>query len=619
MEYLLEWLLQIWDFMANFMLCLIRTGCIMRNIVLHIHIFLAVALIALVSGGCRDRHAAELLVRADSVMEESPDSARTLLADIDSTRLRGADLALYAVLDAQSRHKLYMEAPSDTLLNIAVDHYIAHGPDSLLMKALFYRAVGYKQAEETQKSSMDAIFAWEVATETTNHYWKAKSAELLADINRSTTNAVEEMYWRGLAASEYEISGHRASHLFSLCDLAIPMANQGDISKALRFLDSIYSPIRSFDSHSLETYYYEVAIPVIAVHGNMETGREYLNRLKVLYEDSLPLQYEIYNAHLFLRQKDHARALECISRVRPCLNDLSDTLLYWNENMALYSDMEDYRKAFAYADSLTTGQYAMFQNAMAQPDVSVQRNFYQQRYNIKHEEVRHNKNKFFVICVIFFLLIIDVVLLAHFSRRQIKKKIKSQMEEVYELQQHMQDQERINRMLNDGLASREQLHQENLMALDHSQHENEELKQRLNLQIETQTLLYRDKWEVLNRLCKEFHEINEDDKEYKYRLNKIRKYLESLRSPRNKKEIEEAVNKYMNNLVLRLREQCPFLEETEVEYLTLLYAGFSAKTIAFFTNIGVKYFYTRRERIEKKLNNSNAIDKEEFIRKLRES
>ena len=41
----------------------------MRNIVLHIHIFLAVALIALVSAGCRDRHAAELLARADAVME----------------------------------------------------------------------------------------------------------------------------------------------------------------------------------------------------------------------------------------------------------------------------------------------------------------------------------------------------------------------------------------------------------------------------------------------------------------------------------------------------------------------------------------------------------------------
>ena len=68
MEHLLEWLLQIWDFMANFMLCLIRTGCIMRNIVLHIHIFLTVALIALVSVGCRDRHAAELLARADAVM-----------------------------------------------------------------------------------------------------------------------------------------------------------------------------------------------------------------------------------------------------------------------------------------------------------------------------------------------------------------------------------------------------------------------------------------------------------------------------------------------------------------------------------------------------------------------
>ncbi|MDE7509644.1 MAG: hypothetical protein K2M62_05925, partial [Muribaculaceae bacterium] len=131
-------------------------------------IYLNLLIIALfiLAGGCRDRHAEELLVRADSVMEETPDSARTLLAGIDSTCLRGADLALYAVLDAQSRNKLNMEAPSDSLLNIAVDHYIAHGPDSLLMKALFDRAGGYKQAEATQKSAMDALFGWGVAAET---------------------------------------------------------------------------------------------------------------------------------------------------------------------------------------------------------------------------------------------------------------------------------------------------------------------------------------------------------------------------------------------------------------------------------------------------------------------
>ena len=68
-------------------------------------------------------------------MEEHPDSARKLLDGIDSTRLRRADAPLYAVLDAQSRHKLTLDPPSDSLLNIAVDRYIAHGPDSLLMKS----------------------------------------------------------------------------------------------------------------------------------------------------------------------------------------------------------------------------------------------------------------------------------------------------------------------------------------------------------------------------------------------------------------------------------------------------------------------------------------------------
>ena len=99
----------------------------------------------LLFAACHDPHTSEILTRADGLMESAPDSAYSLLRGIDSTRLRRADAPLYAILDAQARHKLDLTPPSDSLLDIAVEHYTAHGPDSLLMKALFYRAVGKYQ------------------------------------------------------------------------------------------------------------------------------------------------------------------------------------------------------------------------------------------------------------------------------------------------------------------------------------------------------------------------------------------------------------------------------------------------------------------------------------------
>lgn len=112
------------------------------SVLFHIMLWIATALTALFTVGCTGSETTRKLDRAKNLMEEHPDSARMLLDGIDSLRLSRSQAALYAVLDAQSRHKLDMPVPSsDSLLNLAVDRYTSRGPDSLLMKALFYRAV----------------------------------------------------------------------------------------------------------------------------------------------------------------------------------------------------------------------------------------------------------------------------------------------------------------------------------------------------------------------------------------------------------------------------------------------------------------------------------------------
>ena len=571
----------------------------------------------LLFGSCHDPRTRATLEQADHIMEEHPDSARKLLDGIDSTRLRRADAPLYAVLDAQSRHKLTLDPPSDSLLNIAVEHYTAHGPDSLLMKALFYRAVGYKERGNIEKATGDAIFSWEIASEGSSSYWKAKTAEILADLNRETNNSEEEIRWRRLAAFEYAAAGEKTNQLFVLCDLAIPLSNQGNPKTTIQFLDSLYPFIKAHNSSSLETYYYEVALPVVAIHGNLDKSRQYLRRLTALCDDSLPLQYEIYRAHILLRNEDYPQAIQTLTKVRNSLSDFNDTLLYWNESMKVYAGLGQFETAYALADSLMGGQYRLFQSIMAKPDVAVQRNFYQQRYTSKHREAESNRHKILLLSVLFILIVILSIGVNYYMRKRVQRKLKIQMEEVFELRRYMKEQEETNKLLAESLAIKDSVHKEDMQNINHAALENEALRQRLNLHIETQALLYRDKWDLLNLLCKEFQEIKGDEREYKRRYNKILKHLDTLRSPGHRKDIEGAVDKYMDNLVSRLRVQCPGLREKEVEFLTLVYAGFTPKTIAFFFHIEGTYIYTLRDRIEKKLENSNAEDKMEFLKYLR--
>ena len=571
----------------------------------------------LLLAACHDPHTSEILTLADRLMESAPDSAYTLLRSIDSTRLRRADAPLYAVLDAQARHKLDLTPPSDSLLDIAVEHYTTHGPDSLLMKALFYRAGGYKARGNIEKATGDAIFSWDIASEGSSSNWKAKTAEILADLNRETNNSEEEIRWRRLAALEYAAAGKKTNQLFVLCDLAIPLSNQGNPKTTIQFLDSLYPFIKAHNSSSLETYYYEVALPVVAIHGNLDKSRQYLRRLTALYDDSLPLQYEIYRAHIHLRNEDYSQAIQTLSKVRNSLSDFNDTLLYWNESMEVYAGLGQFETAYALADSLMGGQYRLFQSIMAKPDVAVQRNFYQQRYTSKHREAENNRHKILLLSVLFILIVILSIGVNYYMRKRVQRKLKIQMEEVFELRRYMKEQEETNRLLAESLVIKESMHKEDMQNINHAALENEALRQRLNLHIETQALLYRDKWDLLNLLCKEFQEIKGDEREYKRRYNKILKHLDTLRSPGHRKDIEAAVDKYMDNLVSRLRVQCPGLREKEVEFLTLVYAGFTPKTIAFFFHIEGTYIYTLRDRIEKKLENSNAEDKMEFLKYLR--
>lgn len=146
---------------------------------------------------------------------------------------------------------------------------------------------------------------------------------------------------------------------------------------------------------------------------------------------------------------------------------------------------------------------------------------------------------------------------------------------------------------------------------EESRHTSEELRNKVEA-------LYSDRLKTFNALCDEYFNKRDAQSE-SVRLslyNDIEKQILDLRNQKSIEELEEIVNKYLDNILVRLRGQLPDLGRKDIVFLIYLYAGFSPRAICVFTDIKIKNFYNRRTRMRDRILASDAPDREFFASKM---
>lgn len=99
-----------------------RTYYLFKRMGLRFFVFIGLFLLFLSS--CTSRKENQLLLHADSLMTEFPDSALIFLESIQfPQKLSRGDRALYALLLTQARHKNYVTLSDDSLIKVAVNYY----------------------------------------------------------------------------------------------------------------------------------------------------------------------------------------------------------------------------------------------------------------------------------------------------------------------------------------------------------------------------------------------------------------------------------------------------------------------------------------------------------------
>lgn len=128
--------------------------------------------------------------------------------------------------------------------------------------------------------------------------------------------------------------------------------------------------------------------------------------------------------------------------------------------------------------------------------------------------------------------------------------------------------------------------------------------------------LYGGRLDTLNMLCNEYFEKSDSEKMKLTLYNEVEKHILALRNSKSIAELENIVNGYLDNILVKVKTQLPELTRKDLIFLTYLYAGFSPRAICIFTDIKIKNYYNRRSRLKDRILASDAPDKELFASKM---
>lgn len=132
-----------------------------------------VILCAIILAGCGNQQNRETLNLAESVMDEQPDSALTLLKQIDGNQISSVSQnARYALLYSQALDKNYIDVTNDSLINIAMNYYQNHGSARDRFLSLFYQGRVYYNAKNYAKSMIAYTRAEQLYDKFDDDYYK---------------------------------------------------------------------------------------------------------------------------------------------------------------------------------------------------------------------------------------------------------------------------------------------------------------------------------------------------------------------------------------------------------------------------------------------------------------
>lgn len=546
-----------------------------------------IAIVVLLLAACTDTLTLSRLERAQRVMDSRPDSALAILDSINPDSLTSTEhKARYAVLAAQASFKNKIIPTDDSLLRIAVDYYKGRG-DSAEMKALFYMGNVRYYRGFYASAIVPAMHARELAIKLGDDYWRAKSAEMLADIYSSTYYDDSDM--RKEAVEYYLKAGKIPNHRYAICDLALGEGNRGNFNRAIKLLDSIAKIARRQSDASLLLYNLQEKLPFCLLLGKKEEAKETVCEIKNLAPDiKLTPKQSTYFAEVYFDSNDTVIGQEMLKNALDSASDYSSKIVANKAYLDFCFRQGNYTEAEKIANLMIDDVNVAVNDALEQSVMVAQRDYYESLAVFESEKSRSLKI-IIILSIIFFVIVVFFIIIVFRLKIKLNKnKLENSMSKIREL---IADAKERTLFINDLQAQ---------IALSHNDMNHVLYK------------VFNERLYLLNKLCEQFYEKNNSMNQTSIE-KQIEREIKELQSDNNLSELLNSINEVYEGFVDRLGEQCPFLKESDINLIALIHVGLSPKAICLMLNMGIKIFYSKRARLYERITTKQVADEDEFL------
>ena len=547
----------------------------------HIKI-LACVVIAFIFSSCEDIDA-DLNVKLDKVealIDEMPDSAMMILKTIDGNAIKAeSQNARYALLYTTVLKRNYIKETNDSLINIAVDYYRNNRDARQLCQSLILKS----EININNKAYDKAMLAcYEVET-TLSEFENNESEKGLLYVQLAYLHAIYYDTPRSLeyfkkAYSHLEGTNNSRDRMLALFGMCVNYMNQESL--ATEAIAEIEKGLKEAEALGNEKYILSFKCILFCAYYNVERYQEAIK----LFEDirnvklSGNMYLPVYSRYSIICAKngEMENCGKYMNLLPKYTRTKSDSIILYDTQAKIAMLNGENEKAIDMLLHKSILQKDNNKFRLEKPLMESQRDYLKSRYeNIKKIQ-ELEKQRMVIIVTIIIIVASMVILLLRRKNKNKQRKIDEYIGIIAELQFEMQKSNSVTTELINSL--------------------------------------HKDKYKFLNVISDSILTHTNDAKGQRLVYNEMNRLIYQFSKDKNAiQELENTVNRCCNNVMAKLREELPTLDEIDYLQLCYHYAGFSGKLISLLLNKSQANIYMRKSRLKEKISQSNIKNKEEIL------
>ncbi|MDE6427760.1 MAG: hypothetical protein K2K59_02275 [Muribaculaceae bacterium] len=559
--------------------------------------------------GCQKSQVSQQLDRAETIMEERPDSALAILREIDGSALSGEPQARHALLLSQALDKNYIDQTNDSLISIATAYYNKHNDQQRKLMAGYYNVVILMNRLDYDEALLLAFDVEKLADKLHDIEYLARIRQLIARAYLFSFNqeGARDYFEKSLDLMRKLQKREWTGMVFiNLSNLAL---YQQDYALAIEYADSA----KCYIPEDPDIPEYEL-LALVGLHDYIKADSLYTHHIpnpsiqakayKLLVDFQLGKKSHVKDSlSLLLSNASHFDSID-IAYVCSHINRLTGNLEQaLNDSEALQQESNNVIKGLS-AHSLYRIQieHEKLKQAEVENQLRVQR-----------------LSLVFVSIIILLIVAFGIIYFRMVSNRhreqiaQTRDKIISISSEFAEMQANLTqeiDRQRLEiSTLNNQIQTEQEATENIRTTLTQSIENQSQVVSKLNKQIldgrAAAHELFISRFAWIEDLGNVFIDADLTTQSSNRALKGLKKKLDSVKTKKFISELKEIINKYYNNLIERLVTECPSISESELTIFALLYVNLSPRIISFILNIQPQSVYNAKSSIKRKLEHSN--------------